>query len=653
MMSTLYALLVGIEEYRAPVPPLNGCINDVKRVKAYLEKLPGITLKLQALENDQGTRDNILKGFRDHLMKAGEGDTALFYYSGHGTQEDADPDLWRFESDKKLEALVCYDGITDGPNGKEYRLLADKELRFLLWKLAQTKAHVVTIFDCCHSGGNTRNSYVSEELKEARERRYRVRDTLSKACPVRPWEDFVFAKEVDPEALRSQPIDIALPEGQHVQLAACAGNQSAYEVQGEGIFTKNLLEVLERCDSEITYYDLKSRIRNFIKNQFDQTPQIYAQGGETSPLFQGFLGRKVGGKPLYGNVVYNRNEGWLMDLGAMHGVSPQARHVQVVSRDGKEKYDAAIDLVEADTTYLRIKDNLRANQQYRAYLDDFLSAPIKVFLDSGAGAEAGKAPLESAFDKAGPNVNRAASEHEADYVVRVGDDRYLITRPGDPERPLVQAVFHYTDESAARVMTYLHHIAKYEFVRNLHNPNTFLFSDHPVQIQIFKVMPDGKLEELNVTNDEVLIHYLRKSNGSWGGSIRIKLTNRFDSRLYCSLLLLTINFQVFPKMLSALTVGLDPGESVWAFDGRNIDLGCPEQVLAYNWPDSADYLKLIVNTRDFDVTLLEQGPLPPPTESTRGQRNILPPADDYPPASDWTTRLLTMRYPNPEYRQEA
>ena len=28
----LYALLVGIDAYRAPVPPLSGCVNDVRRM---------------------------------------------------------------------------------------------------------------------------------------------------------------------------------------------------------------------------------------------------------------------------------------------------------------------------------------------------------------------------------------------------------------------------------------------------------------------------------------------------------------------------------------------------------------------------------------------------------------------------------------------
>jgi hypothetical protein len=33
---TLYALLVGIDAYRNPVPPLRGCRNDIEDVHAFL-----------------------------------------------------------------------------------------------------------------------------------------------------------------------------------------------------------------------------------------------------------------------------------------------------------------------------------------------------------------------------------------------------------------------------------------------------------------------------------------------------------------------------------------------------------------------------------------------------------------------------------------
>ena len=32
-MRTLYALLVGIDRYPEPIPRLNGCVNDIKRMQ--------------------------------------------------------------------------------------------------------------------------------------------------------------------------------------------------------------------------------------------------------------------------------------------------------------------------------------------------------------------------------------------------------------------------------------------------------------------------------------------------------------------------------------------------------------------------------------------------------------------------------------------
>ena len=36
-MGTIYALLVGIDDYPAPVPKLRGCVNDIKGMREYLE----------------------------------------------------------------------------------------------------------------------------------------------------------------------------------------------------------------------------------------------------------------------------------------------------------------------------------------------------------------------------------------------------------------------------------------------------------------------------------------------------------------------------------------------------------------------------------------------------------------------------------------
>ena len=104
------------------------------------------------LTNAEATRDAIIKGFREHLGKAGKDDIALFYYAGHGAQEQAPPEFWHLEPDKLNETIVCYDSRKDG--GWD---LADKELAKLIDEVTSRDPHTILILDCCHSGSGTRN----------------------------------------------------------------------------------------------------------------------------------------------------------------------------------------------------------------------------------------------------------------------------------------------------------------------------------------------------------------------------------------------------------------------------------------------------------------------------------------------------------------
>lgn len=42
MPRTVYALLVGIDEYPQPIPKLYGCVNDINEFEAYLTYVPHI-----------------------------------------------------------------------------------------------------------------------------------------------------------------------------------------------------------------------------------------------------------------------------------------------------------------------------------------------------------------------------------------------------------------------------------------------------------------------------------------------------------------------------------------------------------------------------------------------------------------------------------
>ena len=117
---TLFACLVGINRYTQS--PLHGCLNDVSRVEAFI-RLRYPNAQILVLFDEQATKKAIVNEFLSYLSRAQQGDSVLFYFSGHGTQEDASP-LWK-DPANALECIVCYD---QGTEPADY-LLADKEVR--------------------------------------------------------------------------------------------------------------------------------------------------------------------------------------------------------------------------------------------------------------------------------------------------------------------------------------------------------------------------------------------------------------------------------------------------------------------------------------------------------------------------------------------
>ena len=141
-MARLYALLVGINEYQA-VTPLHGCVSDIGAVEALLrERVHADTLDVVRLIDGEATRARIIDGFRSHLKRAGAGDTALFYYCGHGSEEACPPEWRHVEPSGRNQTLVPVDARVG-----DIFDLADKELNALIGEVASGGAHVVTMFD--------------------------------------------------------------------------------------------------------------------------------------------------------------------------------------------------------------------------------------------------------------------------------------------------------------------------------------------------------------------------------------------------------------------------------------------------------------------------------------------------------------------------
>jgi hypothetical protein len=135
----IYALLVGVDEYPAPVPPLRGCVNDVAAAAALLTAradAAGDRCHVELLTDHEATREAVIAAFRAHLGQARDGDSVVFWFAGHGAQEPALPEHWVLEPDRLNETLVLVDS-----RQPDIYDLADKELAQLVAEVADGGPH--------------------------------------------------------------------------------------------------------------------------------------------------------------------------------------------------------------------------------------------------------------------------------------------------------------------------------------------------------------------------------------------------------------------------------------------------------------------------------------------------------------------------------
>jgi hypothetical protein len=159
------ALIVGVENYPNPKLHLRGIRDDVRLLTEVLVD-KGMFKKdeIRILLDKDATKRNIAGQFKEWLIDGTRpGDTALFYFSGHGTQ------VWDENGDEtddgKDEVLICWDAkitapkvrrVFNGMSGESYNvrstrnLFIDDEIHGLLNKMKGRR--VLFVSDSCHSG---------------------------------------------------------------------------------------------------------------------------------------------------------------------------------------------------------------------------------------------------------------------------------------------------------------------------------------------------------------------------------------------------------------------------------------------------------------------------------------------------------------------
>src|SRR6476469_161940 len=659
MAKNIYALLVGIDNYdpnsEPTVPSLSGCINDIRAAEAYLRKqtqdgewqLIEPTDPAWILTNQAATRQAIIDGFKQHLCNAGSDDVVFFYYSGHGGQEKAPEEFWQIEPDRLQETLVCYDSRT-----KNSRDLADKELAYLISKIAKKNPHVVIILDCCHSGSGTKDPLISVRCAPIDPRD-------------RPLSSLIFAEEtsvlneLSSRSLEKKKTGLILPQGRHVLLSACRDYELAREYRGEdgqprGAFSYFLLKLLQQMNSHLTYRDLARNLNAVVSAKIrDQSPQIEATDSEE--LDKLFLGGAVADRPFYFTLNYSRNENsWVIDGGALQGIPKLSNTgetrlaifpVGVTSEELRQISQALGEVQVMQVMQQRSKvaiiegnDRLSENETYWAILTNLPVKPLKVFIKSDPGEEVGTELILNKLDRSNSEnspslyLTKVENPTEANYHLLVRQGQYWITLPTS-DRPLVARIPEnpertgYTLEHAFQVIQKLEHIARWTNIIELSSPVTSRIKPDDVEMEIAVFSGQPKSDYLQGTEkavaSEMCLEYTY-ANGEWQPpQIQIKLKNHSQKTLYCNVLKLAADYSVSVTFFDIRSsIRLSPkvsndSEIVEGFD--DIMLTIPPEWLAQSITEYKDIFKLIVSTAEFDASLLEQDRLDPPADSRQAK----------------------------------
>ncbi len=634
MTSTVYALLVGINDYAGPVRRLRGCVNDVTHMQAFLEgRVAGNQLRLKILTNSAATRQAIIDGFQKHLRQATADDVVLFYYSGHGSQQHSPPEFWHLEPDRMDETLVCYDSRLPGNYD-----LADKELSTLIAELAITDPHIVVILDSCHSGSGTRagdDEGVRHQPADDRQR---------------PIETFLTSSLVDVTRTRlPQPSGatsdwITVPQGKHIVLSACRADEEAKELflgeEHRGIFSYYMLETLQGAGETLTYPDLVRRVSARVGARVSiQSPLIEASDGVN--LNQPFLGGTISHRKPYFTVSPSLSGAWVMDGGAIHGIAKTPDETTVLALfpangvpDQLRRLDTAIG--EARVTQVSphqssvdvsLRDNTQPNLA-TVYEGVVISLPVKKMGVHISGDETGVALARRALAEANdgePSVYvREVSVDEAELQLLAVEQVFRIQRRSDSRR-LVVDIPAYSMGSAITAIERVEHIARWTQTVELDNAHSKLPDDAVVMELVTgdgssgAALPGNSSAERNSPRVRMEYEY---RDGKWQPRpFRIKLTNTTNRRLYCGLLDLTQRYKVDAALIPNGD-WIEPHGELWALAGKNLFASVPPEWTDAGVTEYRDIIKLIVSTEPFNPHLLEQGNLDVPVDRSANLRSM-------------------------------
>lgn len=158
------ALLVGINDYKPEIGPLEGCLTDVEMERELLVNRFGFNPSdILEVTNQQATRQGILTAFDEHIIKqAKPGDVVVFHYSGHGDQVIDPNPIGNNPNNSTMVPIDRQAGLGSGDANFVPDIMG--HTLFLLMSLVPTE-NISVVLDSCHSGGGKRGNLVVRAAK--------------------------------------------------------------------------------------------------------------------------------------------------------------------------------------------------------------------------------------------------------------------------------------------------------------------------------------------------------------------------------------------------------------------------------------------------------------------------------------------------------
>jgi len=514
----LYALLIGIDYYEPNrlYKSLKGCVRDINLVDSYIREtlqIPSEQIYRLTSPNPENTTatgsqveresdalptyENIVKAFQQITEKAKPGEQVYIHYSGHGGQaKTVYPNL---KGDSQFdEGLVPMD-VGDTQDG---HYLRDVEMTTLLKHMTDQGLIVTLILDSCHSGGATRGD---AEIRSGTEPDILERTSESMVATQEELERNWL------ELTGSQSVRVAgLPEArEYVLIAACRPTEYAYEYavncrERNGALTYWMIDTLKTLSGRLNYKTLHSRISAKVQSKFPQ--QV--------PMLLGESDRAVFGADMLPTQhvvtvmdVDASQKTIKLNAGQAQGLSSKTLFAIYPSNTtdftAKQGQIAIVEVTEvaASSASARILDEAEGGIGVRGEIEQgapatMLSAPtnlvrrVRLFDQKKLGNAEDELPTQDLVDKqtealevfrqglldASGWVVEVKEGEEAHFQVAIDRDGNYEICIGMPILNLKPSLIIDDPRSAQGVVNRLVHLAKYQSVQDLDNPESELTS---------------------------------------------------------------------------------------------------------------------------------------------------------------------------------